>query len=54
MILAWETGISDEVARALAPLHEKCELRVRNQARAAHAEVRAWTDESSSLLWILK
>ncbi len=54
MILARAADAIDKIARALAPLHDKREIRVRNQARAAHADVRVWTDDSSSLLRILE
>ena len=54
MILSRDERFMEQVERALAPLHEKRELRVRDQPRAEHAGVRAWTDESSSLLRILK
>jgi len=54
MILSRDARFMEETARTLAPLHEKHELRVRNQPRVAHAGVRAWTDDSSSLLRILK
>jgi len=54
MILSHDERFMEQVARALAPLAEKRELRVRDQPRAEHAAVRAWTDESSSLLRILK
>jgi len=54
MILSRDEHFMDEVRRALAPLAEKRELRVRDQPRAEHAGVPAWTDESSSLLRILK
>lgn len=54
MILAREEAAIDKIAKALAPLHDKRELRVRNQPRAEQAGVRVWTDDSSSLLRILK
>ena len=54
MVLARDERFMETVARTLAPLAEKRELRVRDQPRPEHAGVRAWTDESSSLLRILK
>lgn len=54
MVLSGDTKFMNEVVATLEPLQEEGGFALRNKPRAGQEDVRAWTDDSSSLLRILK
>lgn len=54
MVLSRDTEFMNELLAVLEPPYREGELQLGNRPPERHAAVRAWTDESSSLLQILK